>query len=480
MAANPAQTEAAAEASALQAPYSYRLVKKLHEEEGIWQVEREADKHQFVGSRWDVDVSQPEFAALLDRGAGDAVAAVLNHPNLVSFIDLHRTRFWTGTVFESQNYAIFDYCDAGTLRNFIDKTSVRPKVEIGSQQVLQWLPESLVWHVATSLLSALTWLHDGFRQEDTIIWEEDGSATRGVVEEGPLDRGEDWFPILHRDIQTEQVFFQHPKGIETYGHCKLGGFGRVVVSGHMQGQALGTAVTSEDETQPEVVLRRLVAEAEAKAVVEQELAKDEGPVQDNVVWMENYDSLEKGNRPYFKGTEVFKVGAILYQMMTRQAVPDPEECPALITSPSDDQKPWACGVRHWDESSDTPCPIWPTGVFRLDQKLAPLVQGFDNGQPEAGYTPELVGLVGQLLGNYRRTVDTSSLMSAAKAGYLDWKEKTEEGKRHVDNWDDLVQRETNRRKRDAAEMAVAVKQSGPRALDYVSKTLEGVKAGMPS
>lgn len=275
---------------AVQVPHQYRLLRKLHDTDDIWLVERQADNYQFVAFPWDVDTVNPELASLLRRGAGDAVAAVLNHPNLVSHIDLHQAEHWTGGLSEKKNYALCDYCDAGTLRNFIDKTPVLPKTQFRTRQVLQWLPESLVWHVATSLLGALAWMHEGVRQEDTIVWEEDGSATREMVEEGPFDRGEDWFPLLHRDIRVDQVFFQHPKGIETYGYCKLGGFGRVSVSGHVHGRALGMPLSSNGEVYSELELKVLVREAQANTLLSRMKNQDEKRVE-NTVWIDNYENI---------------------------------------------------------------------------------------------------------------------------------------------------------------------------------------------
>lgn len=252
-------SEANANRDAMQVPQQYRLVRKLHATEDIWLAQRVSDNTEFVAWRW--DRLNPAFHQLLARGAGDAVEAVLNHPNLVSHIDIQQVPYWHGRDYEYQDYAISDYMDAGTLRNFIDKTLVLPKVNLRNGHVLQWLPEGLVWHVAVSLLSALTWLHEGVRQEDTILWSKCGTTSRGTETETPTDRGEDWWPILHRDLRTDQVFFQHPRGIETYGKCKLGGFGRVFVSGHVHGRATGTVVTSEDQTS-ENQLRNLILQAQ--------------------------------------------------------------------------------------------------------------------------------------------------------------------------------------------------------------------------
>lgn len=265
--------EANANRDAMQVPQQYRLVRKLHATEDIWLTQRVSDNTEFVAWRWDIPRLNPAFHQLLARGAGDAVAAVLNHPNLISYIDIQQVPYWHGRNYEYQDYAISDYMDAGTLRNFIDKTLVLPKLNLRTGHVLQWLPEGLVWHVAVSLLSALAWLHEGVRQEDTILWRKCGTASRGTETETPTDRAEDWWPILHRDIRTDQVFFQHPRGIETYGKCKLGGFGRVFVSGHMHGRAAGTVVTSEDQTS-EDQLRNLILQAQANLMTRRDAEAD--------------------------------------------------------------------------------------------------------------------------------------------------------------------------------------------------------------
>lgn len=254
--------EANANRDMMQVPQQYRLVRKLHANRDIWLTQRVSDNTEFVAWPWDIPRLNPAFNHLLARGAGEAVGAVLNHPNLVSHIDIQRVPYWHGRDYEYQDYAISDYMDAGTLRNFIDKTLVLPKINLRTGRVLQWLPEGLVWHVAVSLLSALTWLHEGVREEDIILWSKDGTASRGKEIETPTDRSEDWWPILHRDIRTDRIFFQHPRGIETYGQCKLGGFERVFVSGHVHGRAAGTVVTSEDEADQDL-LRILILRAEA-------------------------------------------------------------------------------------------------------------------------------------------------------------------------------------------------------------------------
>lgn len=203
--------------------------------------------------------------------------------------------------------------------------------------------------------------------------------------------------------------------------------------------------------------------------------------------MDGWLTLAQEMRPYFKGTETFKVGVILWQMMTRQLLPDPEACRY-------------CFRNHWTEinsGTGTPsgedlgedqdesahseakdqCDGWRTGVFRLDEWLKWLAKGADSSQPNAGYSTELIGLISRLLDpqTFRRTVSTFDLLDAAKTGYLEWKVRTDEGKRHVDHWDDMVQREKNRRKKEAHNKDIAVKQSGDRAQEYFQLPIGGVR-----
>lgn len=169
--------------------------------------------------------------------------------------------------------------------------------------------------------------------------------------------------------------------------------------------------------------------------------------------------------------------------MTRQTVPDPEECPGFQLLEQDRPRPdatdgttlWICDRSHWEEAVDTPCSLWSGGgVFDLSAKLQALVVGYDETQPKVGYSVELVELVGELLGNYRRTVDTSLLLSTARDAYREWKETTDEGKRYVDIWDDTLQREANNQIKCDADAAIARGQSGPRAKEYIDMAYGGL------
>jgi hypothetical protein len=54
----------------------------------------------------------------------------------------------------------------------------------------------------------------------------------------------DWWPVLHRDLRAGNVFLQHPRGVETYGAVKLGGFGRCFVSSGAVGGERGMPVVA--------------------------------------------------------------------------------------------------------------------------------------------------------------------------------------------------------------------------------------------
>lgn len=60
---------------------------------------------------------------------------------------------------------------------------------------------------------------------------------------------EDWHALLIRDISPGQIWFQKPRGKETYGKCKLGGFQWVKVCGSVGGKV---AVAQRVEETPRV------------------------------------------------------------------------------------------------------------------------------------------------------------------------------------------------------------------------------------
>lgn len=144
----------------------------------------------------------------------NVISQILNHENLVSLVGrFHHTPFIGGRAASAEEFLVWDFCDAANLSAlFIDQP-----VEESSY----YLPESFCWHVLRSLMRAITYLHDGKRMFY------DGETPRYVE----VDK--DWHPILHRAIESGNVYFQHPRGKETYGLCKLGNFSNAAVTCHV-------------------------------------------------------------------------------------------------------------------------------------------------------------------------------------------------------------------------------------------------------
>jgi serine/threonine protein kinase len=151
---------------------------------------------------------------------GPAVTQVFNHENIISIagsLEVHPVAAGSGAHVEK--YIVWDYCDASNLSTLFQSNPC--------ESTKHYLPESLCWHVVTSLLSAVTYLHDGKR---LFL---DTEASEGEEKKTWASADQDWHSILHRAIEPRNIFFQHPRGIETYGLCKLGNFEHVVVTNHV-------------------------------------------------------------------------------------------------------------------------------------------------------------------------------------------------------------------------------------------------------
>lgn len=221
----------------------YEVVKLLDNE--TWLVRRRDDPDaQFLGYSEDQGETGPKLVLLLNRGAGWAMSALLNHPNLVSLADTIALDQVRDAKIERRKLLLWDYCDAGSLQGFMQRTNVPQQVDPRTKLVSKWLPESLCWHVVMSVLKALAWMHEGYREEDTIVVHPDGELERGAKADTREDRGEDWLSVLHRDVTARNIYFQHPKGTETYGLCKLGNYANVFVSGHVNDLSNGHVVCS--------------------------------------------------------------------------------------------------------------------------------------------------------------------------------------------------------------------------------------------
>ncbi|KAL3418048.1 hypothetical protein PVAG01_11058 [Phlyctema vagabunda] len=186
-----------------------------YDEEG----EREVRISEFLAQRRATWRKRSMLNILLPIAA-TSVSRILNHPNIVSLADIvdEMDTAWAGN--HSGSFAsciIWEDMNAGDLTKLLPST-IPPYADVQAWFSLVQpdpqrfsLPESLCWHVLTSISRALLWLHYGAKETPE-------------VQGGWAFQDEDWQTIFHRDINPGNIFFKKPTGDETYGECKLGGF----------------------------------------------------------------------------------------------------------------------------------------------------------------------------------------------------------------------------------------------------------------
>lgn len=206
---------------------------------GVWKVYRRADKAEFLAhditDQIFTNPEQPWLGTQTDLcelmlplhrdGFLAVIQKLLRHENLVSLRDViyvRRTNFG-GPYSRERWYTLWDFCDAGNLGNLLFPDP-KNQPSLDDTTKTKHLPEALCWHVLTSVLRALAWLHDG---TVTLEW---NAELQRYVEMEPRDP--DWQPIFHRNITPSNIFFRHPKRGETYGLCKLGNFGASFITGY--------------------------------------------------------------------------------------------------------------------------------------------------------------------------------------------------------------------------------------------------------
>lgn len=223
----------------------------------VWKISRKDDRMEYLAhditDTLFTDRSKLTSAGQLLAPDGEnlieQVKKILNHPNLVSLVDCFALQFSkSGKLGREQWFTVWDYCDAGNLGNLLVPSVPSPRghnpsfnikrededededegededveMEDGSPGKL-FLPESFCWHVLTSVLKALMWLHDGVRD----VRVQNYRLQR-------LHENLDWQPMLHRNIHPQNIFIGYPRRREWYGPVKLGNYGRLYVSGHCQ------------------------------------------------------------------------------------------------------------------------------------------------------------------------------------------------------------------------------------------------------
>ncbi|KAK4153086.1 hypothetical protein C8A00DRAFT_15676, partial [Chaetomidium leptoderma] len=384
---------------------------------------------------------QEKIAELMRRGAGTALANLLNHENLISIHDEFVTvpllpgsssSSTSSSSSSSENTTtsrtkgvrkgerrmfLWDWCDAGTLQGVFDEYELAPAQRQADVVAEGFLPESIVWHVGLGLLRALQWLHEGVRETYGVVAGVDGKRCKRVrgTTRGEAEAEVDWMPVLHRDLTAGNVFLQHPRGIETYGAVKLGNFERCWVSGSVARTAETPVVAMEWED--DVSLG--------------ELRERKGR------WERDGLGVVRSQRPYTQGSELFAVGALLYRMMVGRPLAPPEEC-------------GDCGCVHitCDEDDEhIPCDHDCVGDVNIDEVFKPLFN----------YTADLKHLVILLLRlNRNDEWWASTVLDFAWPGFENWAANTEDGRLYRDIFDDIWFRKQNqarytKRRREAEE-----------------------------
>jgi hypothetical protein len=158
------------------------------------------------------------------------VSRLLNHPNIISLVDIVQPSAQEGCPKKEKgkfgDITVWEDMTAGSLSYILPSSDNYPAFEdtnrwhtLASQNFGRFsLPEGLCWHVLRSISRALLWLHHGVKETEAIP----GDWQR---------HDDDWQAVLIMDVSPGQIWFKHPKGDETYGECKLGGFSYAKVCG---------------------------------------------------------------------------------------------------------------------------------------------------------------------------------------------------------------------------------------------------------
>lgn len=298
---------------------------------------------------------------------------------------------------------VYEHASDGSLGQVFDN----PPVEVTEYG---FLPEGMVWHVCLGMLRALAWLHEGMRER--VFW-----GAEEVLRRGWWRVDGDWMPVLHRGVKEENIWFMPARGRETYGMVKLGGFERAVVCSG-SGEGMVYAFENEEvvslETEKEV-WREICREdwREMDAVSFACKVKSRGSLREEIY----VDVETQDRRPYTIGGEVQALGRILYRMMKGEQYPADEQC--------------ACTCYHVEP--ETPCPHdCIVSDFYLEDKF---LEGTHK------YSAELVEVIHHLLSaTMEAYLPTSERYRQAFMSYETWRQGTNEGKKHVDHYDDLLER----------------------------------------
>ncbi|KAK2061026.1 hypothetical protein LY76DRAFT_603608 [Colletotrichum caudatum] len=344
---------------------------------------------------------------LYECNLGRNVSYILNHENIISLAGYLRQQPIHPRVDATEDYLVWDICDGGTLENLL----ANPDADTDPGC---FLPESICWHVLVSIMRALVWLHDGYRQE--VNW------VSGERRWTKTDA--EWMPILHRGISAQTVFFQHSRGRETYGVCKLGKFGNAFVSG----------VPARRDEAPD-------GEKPLPHSIGFPMAPKEGHMSLTDMtrqWREYLDTGRNGKRLYTLSDEHWALGAVLFRMMTGHPLPSLDGC--RVCKCIHIRRCANVNCVHKGEHSGRGC---EHEAFHGCRCRTPCTAEMDVHVDEALhrtlYSPYLV-LAARMLLNYdleAPAVGTQGLAAEVEVLYRRWRSETEDGREYVDVEDDL-------------------------------------------
>ncbi|KAF7543801.1 hypothetical protein G7046_g9927 [Stylonectria norvegica] len=383
---------------------------------------------------------------LYDFGQASAITQILNHENLVSILGSFQIQPFVGKASElgdtPESYLVWDFCDAANLSSlFMDHPLENSSF---------YLPESLCWHVLRSLTRAVTYLHDGER----LFF--DSSA--------PIDEpkkwmsvDKDWLPILHRAIKPVNIRFQHPRGIETYGQCKLGNFSSAAVTNHVLSEqtAPGRENTVSDIGNGGLAMAACTAWEPTDITL---MKLKAGLVGTNPLYW-----------PYTLADELWSIGSVVFTMMTGRALTyNCANCGCahvvrcarggcLKDEYESSGRICDCTVGGCEHLSSEACDHittqWPACPHH-GQCSHPVIN-VDSYLERARYTSYLRDAVKGLL---EYSVDNRKIVKKAMPhaalvarAYALWRETTEEGKAYRDIEDDMTERWKVARDKEAAQ-----------------------------
>ncbi|OLN85278.1 hypothetical protein CCHL11_04351 [Colletotrichum chlorophyti] len=413
---------------------SFQLVKRI--QDNIWTARRLAqhsgyvDGEEFIARKLDdfdeyfaagkysmglTTKSQRRIKGLMDLlyecSLGRNISYIFNHENIVSLAGHIRQQPFHGQVDATEDYLVWDLCDAGTLEILFADRSV-------DRDPNCFLPESLCWHVLTSTMRALVWLHDGYRQQDDWV--------TGEWEWARTDT--EWMPILHRGINAQSIFFQHPRGKETYGVCKLGKFGKATVSG-IPARRHGPAGYGEKPI-PHSTMFPAALRQGVTSIGEM-----------RTQWMKYLSTTDRSNRLYTLSDDHWALGAVLFRMMTNIPLPSTEGCKACHCIHIRRCKTAECSATEDHGANNYECAhenFWGCRCQPNKCNVEADVH-LDEVLRDSGYSWQLKRAVRILL-DYDLmlpAVETRCYADEIEKLYRSWRMETVDGRAHVDVKDDL-------------------------------------------